>query len=77
MEVTVAEARSALSELIRRVELGEEVRISRHGKTVAELVKPHVRKRVLGTAKGAIREVDPDWWKPMTDAEVDDFYAGR
>ena len=27
--------------------------------------------------KGRIKINDPDWWKPMTDKEVDDFIEGR
>jgi hypothetical protein len=33
-------------------------------------------KRVLGGARGLIVEIDPDWWKPMTDEEVKAFYRG-
>jgi hypothetical protein len=38
--------------------------------------KEKKKKRTLGTFKGKIRIIDPDWWKPMTDAEVDDFIFG-
>jgi hypothetical protein len=31
---------------------------------------------MFGTLKGKIIIIDPDWWKPMTDDEVDDFLAG-
>jgi hypothetical protein len=44
---------------------------------VAKLVRAEPKGRGLGTARGQIREIDPDWWKPMTDKEVEDFYAGR
>jgi prevent-host-death family protein len=77
MEAGIAEAKNNLSELIRKVEAGEEVLITRHGHAVAKLVRPEPKGRVLGTARGQIREIDPDWWKPMTDKEVEDFYAGR
>jgi hypothetical protein len=39
--------------------------------------KPTGRKRVLGTLKGKIKVLDPNWWKPMTADEVEDFLAGR
>jgi hypothetical protein len=26
--------------------------------------------------KGKIRIIDPDWWKPMTDKEVDELFGG-
>jgi hypothetical protein len=29
------------------------------------------KKIKFGTQKGKIKIIDPDWWKPMTDAEVD------
>jgi prevent-host-death family protein len=40
MEVSVKDARSQLSELLDRVERGEEVIIRRRGKKVARLVSP-------------------------------------
>lgn len=40
LEVTVAEAKTKLSELIRRVEHGEEVTITRRGKSVVVLSAP-------------------------------------
>ena len=38
--VTASEARAALPELLSRVEEGEEITITRHGRTVAVLVRP-------------------------------------
>ena len=38
--MTVSEARAALPELLSRVEDGEEVTITRHGRPVAVLVRP-------------------------------------
>ena len=38
--MTVSEARAALPELLSRVEEGEEVTITRHGRPVAVLVRP-------------------------------------
>jgi antitoxin (DNA-binding transcriptional repressor) of toxin-antitoxin stability system len=40
--MTVSEARAALPDLLRRVESGEEVTITRHGRAVAVLVRPDV-----------------------------------
>jgi predicted RNase H-like HicB family nuclease len=34
-------------------------------------------KPKFGTMKGRIIIHDPDWWKPMTDKEVEDFIEGR
>jgi antitoxin (DNA-binding transcriptional repressor) of toxin-antitoxin stability system len=40
--MTVSEARAALPELLTRVEDGEEVTITRHGRMVAVIVRPDV-----------------------------------
>jgi len=40
--MTVSEARAALPEILSRVEGGEEITITRHGRTVAVLVRPVV-----------------------------------
>ena len=47
--ITVSEARAALPELLTRVENGEEVTITRHGRAVAVLVHPDV----LGSRRAA------------------------
>jgi prevent-host-death family protein len=47
---SVSEARATLPELLDRVEDGEEVTITRHGKAVAVLVAPD-RHRLLRTAE--------------------------
>jgi prevent-host-death family protein len=50
MVITASEARAALPELLSRVEDGEEVMITRHGRPVAVLVSPGAlwRRRVGG-----------------------------
>ncbi len=40
--MSVSEARASLAELLTRVEAGEEVTITRHGRPVAVLVRPDV-----------------------------------
>jgi prevent-host-death family protein len=80
MQVSVADAKNKLPELIKAVEGGEQVTICRRGVPVVDIVrtkKPTRKKRTLGTLKGKIRVLDPDWWKPMTDEEVDSFLVGR
>lgn len=42
MVLTVSQARAALPELLTRVEEGEQVTITRHGRAVAVLVRPDV-----------------------------------
>jgi prevent-host-death family protein len=80
MEVSVADAKNKLPELIKAVEGGRPVTICRRGVPVVDIVrtkKPTGRKRVLGTLKGKIKVLDRNWWKPMTTDEVEDFLAGR
>jgi prevent-host-death family protein len=52
-EVTVAEAKAHLSELIERAERGEPVRITRHGKLVARLTG--VERRIKPIDLDALR----------------------
>jgi antitoxin (DNA-binding transcriptional repressor) of toxin-antitoxin stability system len=40
--MTISEARAALPEVLNRVEAGEEVTITRHGRAVAVMVRPDV-----------------------------------
>ena len=65
MEVSTAEAKNRLPELIRAVEGGEKVVITRHGRPVAQLAPPPAdrRKPVLGGMKGRIRFL-PGWDDP-------------
>jgi prevent-host-death family protein len=80
MQVSVADAKNKLPELIKAVEDGEPVTICRRGVPVVDIVRtkaPTRKKRTLGTLKGKIQVLDPNWWKPMTDAEVEAFLTGR
>jgi prevent-host-death family protein len=80
MQVSVADAKNKLSELIKAVEDGEPVTICRRGVPVVDIVRtkePTRKKRTLGTLKGKIEILDPNWWKPMTDEEVEGFLVGR
>jgi prevent-host-death family protein len=80
MKVSVAEAKNRLPRLIKAVEQGESVTICRHGTPVADIVrtrKTRAQKPKFGTLKGRVIEVDPDWWKPMSDADVDALVDGR
>lgn len=80
MQVSVATAKNKLTELIKTAEQGEPVTICRRGVPVVDIVrtkKPAARKRKLGTLKGKIQVIDPDWWKPMKDREVEDWIDGR
>jgi prevent-host-death family protein len=80
MKVSVAEAKNTLPKLIKAVEDGESVTIYRHGTPVVDIVrttKADSEKPEFGTLKGEVTALDPDWWKPMTNDEVDAFLDGR
>jgi prevent-host-death family protein len=80
MQVNVADAKNKLSKLIKAVENGEAVTICRRGAPVVDIVrtrKPAGKGRRLGTLQGKVHIPDPDWWKPMTDKEVQAFIEGR
>ena len=74
MDVSVAEAKNRLPELIRAVENGESVVITRHGKAVAQLSPaPAERRQVrFGTMKGVIKLL-PGWDDPI---DLDRFLEG-
>jgi len=80
MKVSVADAKNKLPELIKAVEDGEQVTICRRGVPVVDIVrtqKPKGEKPKFGTLRGKIQILDPDWWKPMTDEEIDDLFGGE
>ena len=80
MKVSVADAKNRLPELIKAAEGGEPVTICRRGAPVVDLVRtktPPRNKRKLGTLKGKIRILDPNWWKPMSEEEAARFLEGR
>jgi prevent-host-death family protein len=68
MQVNVVAAKNKLPALIKAVENGQPVTICRRGVPVVDIVRtkdPNCRKRTLGTLRGKIQVLDPDWWKPM------------
>ena len=79
MQVSVADAKNKLPELIKAVEDGEPVTICRRGVPVVDIVrtkKPTRKKPKFGTLSGEkFKIIDPDWWKPMTDKEIDDLFG--
>jgi prevent-host-death family protein len=80
MQVSVADAKNKLPELIKAVEGGESVTICRRGVPVVDMVRtkePARKARRLGSLRGKVRVFDPEWWKPMTDDEVEAFIEGR
>ncbi len=74
MDISTADAKNRLPQLIRAVEAGEEVIITRHGKPVAQLTPPPSARRTarLGGMKGRIKLL-PGWDDPI---DEDRFLAG-
>jgi len=74
MQVNTHEAKTKLSELLKRVNAGEEVIIARAGKPIARLVsytyKPE--KRVPGSAEGRITMAE-DFNEPLPENIIREF----
>ena len=76
MDVSIADAKNRLPQLIRAVEDGERVVITRHGKPVAQLAPPPPERRQqarLGGMKDRIVLL-PGWDAPM---DLDRFLQGE
>lgn len=69
--VTLKEAQSALADLIHRLTPGEEVVITENDQPVARLVPapliPRMAHRQLGTMKGTVLYMAPDFDAPLED----------
>ena len=69
--VTLKEAQSALADLIHRLSPGEEVVITENDQPVARLVPtpvmPKTAHRQLGTMKGSVLYMAPDFDAPLED----------
>jgi len=74
MDVSIAEAKNRLSQLVRAAEGGESVVITRHGRPVAQLTPAPARRRKvrLGGMRGRIRLL-PGWDKA---SDIDRFLEG-
>jgi prevent-host-death family protein len=74
MEVSITEAKSRLPELIRAVEEGEQVVITRHGKPVAQITPvPREHRPVQWGAMRDRIKLLPGWDQPI---DVDRFLVG-
>ena len=70
MDVTVTEAKNRLTQLLRAVENGERVVITRNGKPVAEIGQPAKQGKVqLGGLNGRIQLL-PGWNDPMEESDL-------
>ena len=66
--VTIQEAQARLPELIHRLTAGDEVVITENNRPVARLVQsapPPSRRRQLGTMKGTVLYIAPDFDAPL------------
>jgi len=81
MNVSVTEAKNKLTQLLAAVEQGERVTIQRHGRVIAELVQPSVRRAPrFGTLKGSVEMTQEQFHeatRPLTEAEAEAFLQGR
>jgi prevent-host-death family protein len=80
MKISVADAKNKLPELIKAVEAGESVTICRRGIPVVDIVPTKIngtKKPIFGSMKERITIKDVNWWKPMTEDEVESFVDGQ
>jgi len=69
MNISIAEAKAKLSELVRRAEAGEDIALTRGGKIVARLVSPATKGFLprIGALKGSVSiaedfdDLGPEW----------------
>jgi prevent-host-death family protein len=74
MDVSIAQARDRLTQLLRAFENGETVVITRNGKPIAQLAPPPPERREvrLGTLRDKIKLL-PGWDDPV---DLDRFLEG-
>lgn len=70
--VTVHTAKTTLSQLLARVEAGEEIILARGKEPIAKLVpyRPPQTKRRFGALRGTI-SIGPEFFEPLPVAELD------
>ncbi len=75
MNVSIADAKKNLPKLIREIETGEIIIITRNGKPVAQLTPAPAEQAPvkLGTMRGKIH-LKPGWDDPI---DVEQFLTGR
>lgn len=69
--VTIHTAKTTLSQLLTRVEAGEEIVLARGKQPIAELVPFHpvAPRRQFGAMRGVV-SVDPGFFDPLPDDEL-------
>jgi prevent-host-death family protein len=78
--VSAAYAKANLPKLLKDVEKGKSIVISRYKKPIAVISPAPAAEKFgprFGTGKGRVRLIDPHAFDPMTDEEVDAFVEGR
>ena len=72
--ISVHEAKAHFSDLLRRVEAGETIIVTRHNSPVAE-IKPIVAKQIrLGVFEGEF-EIPSTAFAPLTNEEMKEWYG--
>lgn len=76
--VSVHEAKTHLSRLLRVIEEGGEVEITRRNRVVARIVPPQLvkKKPLLGALKGQIT-FDDSFFDPLPEEELNAWYDGK
>ncbi len=71
--ITIHAAKTHLSQLIARVEAGEEIIIARGDKPVAKLspIDKSKPKRVFGCMAGQVGDLGPEFFAPVSGGELD------
>jgi len=77
MDVDVHYAKTNLSKLIKAVESGEHVFITRRGERVIQLHPVRKPKPRFGTLKALVGPIDDSSLFAMSDADADDFVEGK
>jgi prevent-host-death family protein len=69
--VTIHTAKTTLSQLLARVEAGEEIVLARGKNPIAKLVpfQPPQKKRRFGALRGIV-SVGPEFFEPLPDEEL-------
>ncbi len=76
-KVNIHEAKTTLSRLIDEVEAGRDVILARAGRPVARITRVQTRRGIrLGTGKGLIRSIAPDFDKQLTRKQQEKLFGG-
>jgi prevent-host-death family protein len=69
--VTIHAAKTKLSQLLARVEAGEEIILARGKTPIAKIIpiQPPLRKRQFGALRGLI-DIGPEFFEPLPESEL-------